>query len=61
MEKVDLTKVKKLRYTYSVDFANQLIEAGYALIATASGQDEQGAPLVNYSLAWFKDEAPPVM
>lgn len=61
MENVDLTKVKKLRYTYSVDYANQLIEAGYALIATASGKDEQGAPLVNYSLAWFKDEAPPVM
>ncbi|MDR6397995.1 hypothetical protein ACTOWA_00180 [Herbaspirillum seropedicae] len=61
MDKVDLTKVKKLRQTYSVDFANQLIAAGYELIATASGQDDQGGPLLNYSLAWFKDEAPPVM
>ena len=52
---IDLEGVKKLRGASDERTANELIDKGWVLVDTASGKDEQGYPLIRYSLAWVKD------
>ncbi|OJB05641.1 hypothetical protein [Burkholderia ubonensis] len=60
MEGLDLSKAKKVVAALSENYANEKIQQGWVLLATASGKDEMSYPLVKYSLGWFKDENPPL-
>ncbi len=51
MPNIDLTNVKEVTETLSKDRVNELLKQGWALIETASGKDENGYPLIKYSLA----------
>jgi hypothetical protein len=51
--------VKELTISSGAGEANRLMAAGWTLLAIATGQDEQGFPLMYYSLGWSKTEPPP--
>ncbi|MNN58241.1 hypothetical protein D3C81_1732800 [compost metagenome] len=58
MTAVDLTKAKEVIDRPNANEANRYLKAGWTLIGTASGKDEQGYPLTTYSLAWCGEGAP---
>lgn len=51
MPSVDLTNVKEVVETSNLRAVKEHLEKGWVLIETASGQDENGYPLIKYSLA----------
>lgn len=58
MQENELQNVKKVRGASNEQAANQMLEKGWVMLSTASGQDEQGYPITRYSLGWFKDANP---
>lgn len=58
METKDLTQARKVREASSEQFANQLINDGWVLVAIAHGKDEQEYPIIRYAFAWFEEAEP---
>ena len=55
---VDLSKVSVVEKTYTPEQCNKYLKAGWALLDTASGVDEQGMPLVMFVVGWAQSSAP---
>jgi hypothetical protein len=55
---LDLSTCKKVTVASHAQRANELIGFGWKLLTTASGKDEEGYPLVSYSLGWFAEGEP---
>ena len=55
---MDLTKAQQIVTTSGEAEVNKHLDAGWSLIAVATGQDEQKYPLTLYTLAWLGEDQP---